>query len=102
MDMAVQQVVHPHHRSDPNEYRVQHAKEGYQNHPEKMPPLLLVHRHGVYQVADGHHRAMGAKMAGAKVNAYVAYSPHENEDFGDSENPRAPFYGAQPTGPVGP
>jgi hypothetical protein len=58
-----------------------------------VPPLVLVHRHGVYQVADGHHRAAGAKAAGAaSVPAYVAYSPHEDEPFSDGSS--GPFHGA--------
>jgi hypothetical protein len=60
-----------------------------------------VHRHGVYQVADGHHRAEGAKKAGvSSVPAYVAYSPHENEPFSDGSS--APFHGARQSSPTPP
>jgi hypothetical protein len=74
--------------------RVNQAYEGYKKNPDSVPPLLLVHRHGVYQVADGHHRAQAAALAGVKPRAYVAYSPHEKEPFPDEEHPFAPFYGA--------
>lgn len=82
-----------HQRHESYDDRVQHAAQGYRNSPEDVPPLVLVHRHGVYQVADGHHRAAGAKAAGvSSVPAYVAYSPHEDEPFSDGS--RAPFHGA--------
>jgi hypothetical protein len=82
-----------HQRHERGDYRVQHAEQGYRQSPENVPPLVLVHRHGVYQVADGHHRAAGAKAAGAaSVPAYVAYSPHEDEPFSDGST--APFHGA--------
>lgn len=84
-----------HGHGDP---RVLRAEQGYKTNSESVPPLLLVHRHGVYQVADGHHRAEAAHRTGNKVRAYVAYSPHENEPFSDEENPRAPFHGAEPSG----
>jgi hypothetical protein len=82
-----------HQRQERGDYRVQHAEQGYRQSPEQVPPLVLVHRHGVYQVADGHHRAAGAKAAGAaSVPAYVAYSPHEDEPFSDGSS--GPFHGA--------
>lgn len=77
--------------------RVEHARQGYEHHPEQVPPVVLVHRHGLYQVADGHHRAEAAAMAGQKVRAYVAYSPHEDEPFADGS--KAPFHGAEPEQP---
>jgi len=84
-----------HARHGPGDGRVQYAAEGYRKNPEQVPPLVLVHRHGVYQVADGHHRAEGAKQANQKtVRAYVAYSPYPNEPFGDGE--KAPYHGAEP------
>jgi hypothetical protein len=61
---------------------------------------VLVHRHGVYQVADGHHRAEGAALEHTPVRAYVAYSPHHDEPFSDGE--RGPFHGAQLTEPKPP
>ena len=79
--------------------RVRRAREGYALHPDKMPPPILVHRHGVFQVADGHHRSEGAAEAGRKVDAYVHYSEHEDEPFSghDGEPPeKAPFHGATP------
>lgn len=78
-----------------HDQRVQNAYEGYRDNPSQVPPLVLVHRHGMYQVADGHHRAEGAAKAGAKVRAYVAYSPFPDEPFSDGE--RAPFHGARKT-----
>jgi hypothetical protein len=80
-------------RSEPGDSRVARARKGYEGQqPEKVPPLILVHRHGVFQVADGHHRAEGADKARKPVRAYVAYSPHEDESFSDGE--RAPYHGA--------
>jgi hypothetical protein len=78
--------------------RVRHAYEGYKS-GAKVPPLVLVHRHGVYQVADGHHRAEGAAEAGKHVDAYVHYSEHPDEPFSAHEDEgerRAPFHGAEP------
>ncbi|MET7363257.1 hypothetical protein ABZS76_33135 [Streptomyces sp. NPDC005562] len=73
--------------------RVRYAAEGYRSDPGKVPPLVLVHRHGVYQVADGHHRAEGAKAAGVgKVAAYVAHSPFPRTPYGDGS--KAPYHGA--------
>ena len=79
--------------------RVRYAREGYALHPEQVPPAILVHRHGVYQVADGHHRAEGAAEAHRKVDAYVAYSEHEDVPFSrdeDGEERKGPFHGAIP------
>jgi hypothetical protein len=86
---------------DEHDPRVERAKKGFQDHRqrEKIPPLILVHRHGVYQVADGSHRGNGAEQAHwPSVRAYVAYSPHEDEPFAgrDGEPPqRGPFHGAE-------
>lgn len=79
-------------RFDP---RVQRARQGFRGQlpGEHVPPLVLVHRHGVFQVADGHHRAEGADLEHRPVRAYVAYSPHEDEPFGDGE--RGPYHGAE-------
>lgn len=81
-------------RNGSHDSRVIQARQGYLDHPSKVPPLVLVHRHGVYQVADGHHRAEAAASAGRKVRAYVAYSPHPDEP--DGEGDRAPYNGAEP------
>lgn len=81
--------------------RVRHAYEGYRTDPSQVPPVVLVHRHGVYQVADGHHRAEGAAHAGTKVRAYVAHSPHEDVPFpawDDEAERKGPFHGAESTG----
>lgn len=92
------ELVHPKHidyaRHGGGDFRVFRALEGYDQDPRKVPPLVLVHRHGVYQVADGHHRAEAAGIAGKKVRAYVAYSPHADEPNSDGE--RAPYHGADP------
>lgn len=88
-----------HDRVPPDDSRVRRAIEGYQKDPESVPPLVLVRRHGVYQVADGHHRASAAEYWGMPVRAYVAHSPHEDEPFSghDGEPPaRGPFHGAEP------
>lgn len=93
-----EETVHPRHidfkPSGANDPRVSRAREGYQQHPEKMPPLVLVKRHNVYQVADGHHRAEAAHGLDMPVRAYVAHSPHNDEPFADDE--RGPFHGAEP------
>lgn len=73
--------------------RVSRAREGYRDHPNDVPPLVLVHRHGVYQVADGHHRGEGAHLEGKTVRAYVAHSPFPHEPSGDGE--MAPYHGAE-------
>lgn len=98
--VPVESIDHAHH--EPGDQRVQHARYGYEspgpehrNWTQGVPPLVLVHRHGVYQVADGHHRAEGAVKAGRKhVRAYVAYSPHEDEPFSDGS--KGPYHGAEP------
>lgn len=82
-------------RHEPWDPRVKKASEGFKDwrQRDRVPPLILVHRHGVFQVADGHHRAAGAEAAHwPSVKAYVAYSPHEDEPFGDGE--RGPYHGA--------
>lgn len=93
-----EETVHPRHidysPSGVNDDRVTRAREGYQRHPEEMPPLVLVHRHGVYQVADGHHRAEAAHGLDVPVKAYVAHSPYPDEPFRDGD--KAPFYRAKP------
>jgi hypothetical protein len=73
--------------------RVSRAREGYRDRPNDVPPLVLVHRHGVYQVADGHHRGEGAHLEGKTVRAYVAHSPFPHEPSGDGE--MAPYHGAE-------
>lgn len=94
-----EETVHPRHidysPSGSDDYRVRHAREGYQQHPDQMPPLVLVHRHGVYQVADGHHRAEAADSLDQPVKAYVAHSPYPDEPFRDGD--KGPFHGAEPT-----
>jgi len=84
-----------------HDHRVERARKGFQDYRqrEKIPPLILVHRHGVYYPADGHHRANGAEQAHwPSVRAYVAYSPHEDEPFagkyGDPPQ-KGPFHGAE-------
>lgn len=85
-----------HKRHERGDGRVQSAIEGYRNHPEQMPPVVLVHRHGVFQVADGYHRAEAAKAAGVKkIPAYVAKSPFPDTPSGWGET--APYHGAKPT-----
>jgi hypothetical protein len=85
--------------AEPGDERVARARRGYESQtPERVPPVILVHRHGVFQVADGHHRAGGAAKARRPVRAYVAYSPHEDEPFAgrDGEPPaKGPFHGAE-------
>ena len=81
-------------RSGPDDPRVRHARQGYESQtPERVPPIVLVHRNGVFMPADGHHRAEGAHLARKPVRAYVAYSPHDSEPFSDGE--RGPFHGAE-------
>lgn len=90
--------VHPRHidfhPSGMYDQRVRNALEGYKTNPDSVPPLVLVKRHNVYQVADGHHRAEAAASLGKSVRAYVAHSPHPDEPFADGE--KGPFHGAQP------
>jgi 8-oxo-dGTP diphosphatase len=84
--------------ADPGDQRVRRARQGYEGQrPENVPPLILVHRHGVYNVADGHHRAKAAFQAGKPVRAYVAYSPHDEPFAGRYGDPpeRAPLHGAE-------
>lgn len=65
---------------DPDFSRVQDAQNGYHEHEDAMPPLLLVRRAGGYEVADGHHRAQAKKglMFHTHVNAVVAKSPRKD------------------------
>jgi 8-oxo-dGTP pyrophosphatase MutT (NUDIX family) len=90
--------VHPRHidfnPSGPNDQRVRNARQGYQEHPDQVPPLVLVKRHNVYQVADGHHRAEAAASLNKSVRAYVADSPYPDEPFADGQ--KGPFYNAVP------
>jgi hypothetical protein len=82
------------HRSS-GDSRVESASRGYRDNPDGVPPLVLVHRHGVYQVADGHHRAQAAyERRMDSVPAYVAHSPHPRTPFGDGS--KGPFHGAEP------
>lgn len=69
----------------PDDLRVLHAVDGYRTNPEAMPPVLLVHRHGVYQVADGHHRADAGHRAGVPIPALVAHSPYPDVPFASGE-----------------
>lgn len=93
-----QQMVHPRHidfhPSEPGDSRVQRAMQGYRETPEKMPPLALVQRHGIYHVADGHHRAEAASKLDMPVKAYVAQSPFPSEPF--SEGHSGATFGAVP------
>lgn len=82
-------------RHPPNDPRVQRAIEGYKTNPDAVPPLVLVHRHDVYHVADGHHRAAAAAAVGVHPRALVAFSPHPDEPFSDGG--RGPSHGAEPT-----
>lgn len=95
--------VNPKHidyaRIGPDDNRVQHARQGYRIAPKVVPPLVLVHRHGVYHVADGHHRAQAAALEHQpSVRAYVAYSPYPDEPFegGSVGMAKGPFHGAEP------
>jgi 8-oxo-dGTP pyrophosphatase MutT (NUDIX family) len=83
-------------RHPPSDHRVAQAIQGYKDYPDKMPPLVLVQRHGIYHVADGHHRAAAAAYARVKPNALVAHSPHADEPFSDGT--KGPFHGAEPIG----
>lgn len=74
---------HEEDEGDGSDPRVHKARQGYQDDPEKVPPLVLVHRHGVYHVADGHHRADAADSEGKPVRAYVAQSPYPSRPFSD-------------------
>jgi 8-oxo-dGTP pyrophosphatase MutT (NUDIX family) len=95
------EMVHPRHidysPSGPSDHRVMRAREGYSRHPDEMPPLVLVKRHNVYQVADGHHRAEAAHGLDMPVKAYVAHSPHDDEPFADGH--KGAFYNAEPIEP---
>jgi GNAT superfamily N-acetyltransferase/8-oxo-dGTP pyrophosphatase MutT (NUDIX family) len=93
MQVNPQHIDHARH-GGVNDHRVLRAVRGYQEDPEHMPPLILVKRHNMYQVADGHHRAEAAKIVGVKPHAFVADSPYPDEPFGDGR--KAPFHGAKP------
>jgi 8-oxo-dGTP pyrophosphatase MutT (NUDIX family) len=83
-------------RHPPSDQRVARAIEGYKSDPDRVPPLVLVHRHGVYHVADGHHRAAAAAYARVQPRALVAFSPHPDEPFSDGTS--GPSHGAEPIG----
>jgi hypothetical protein len=52
------------------------AAQGYREGAE-VPPVVLVHRAGRYEIADGHHRVAAARSLGMdRIPAYVAKSPH--------------------------
>jgi 8-oxo-dGTP pyrophosphatase MutT (NUDIX family) len=96
-----EEEVHPKHidyapsgRDDP---RVKSAMQGYRTHAD-VPPVVLVHRHGVYYPADGHHRAEAAHLLSRKIKAYVADSPHPHEPFetGSRGEAKGPFFRAEP------
>lgn len=90
--VPVDSIDYQHHSG--GDGRVESARRGYEKNPEQMPPPVLVHRHGVLQVADGHHRAQGAREAGLEtIPAYVAKSPHPTTAFEDGE--KAPYHGAE-------
>lgn len=69
-------------RHPPSDHRVAQAIQGYKDHPDKMPPLVLVQRHGIYHVAD------------VKPNALIAHSPHPDEPFSNGESGAS--HGAEP------
>lgn len=77
--------------------RVKRAYDGFKR-GARIPPAVLVHRHGVYQVADGHHRAEAAHLAGVKLPAYVAHSPYPDDPHSHYEDGEttAPYHGAEP------
>lgn len=91
-DVPVNQIDYA--RAHKSDHRVQRARQGYRETPDLMPPPVLVHRHGVFQVADGHHRGEAASLEGLEtIPAYVAQSPYEDEPFSDGT--RAPYHGAR-------
>ncbi|WP_428957930.1 ParB/RepB/Spo0J family partition protein [Streptomyces sp. cg35] len=92
------QHINPRHidfqRHGGGDGRVESARQGYSKNPGQVPPLVLVHRHGVYQVADGHHRAQAAYESRMdSVPAYVAHSPHPKTPFSDGA--KGPFHSAE-------
>lgn len=91
--VPLRHIDYARHRDD--DPAVEAYRRGYASSPGDMTPPVLVHRHGVYQVADGHHRLDGAQRAGRQdIEAYVAHSPHEGVPFGTGD--KAPFHGAVP------
>jgi ribosomal protein S18 acetylase RimI-like enzyme len=85
-----------HKRNGISDGRVASAIQGYREHPEQMPPVVLVHRHGVFQVADGHHRTEAAKAVGmSKIPAYVTKSPYPRTPSG--WDAKGPYHGAETT-----
>lgn len=91
-DVPVHQIDYA--RAGMDDPRVASARRWYQESPDEVVPPVLVHRHGVYQVADGHHRSEAAGYWGLPtIPAYVAQSPHEDEPFSDGA--RAPYHGAK-------
>jgi uncharacterized ParB-like nuclease family protein len=55
--------------------RVSEAIRGYTEKAD-VPPVVLIHRSGVYHLADGNHRLSAAKHAGKNtIMAFVAESP---------------------------
>jgi hypothetical protein len=85
-----------HKRHEAGDGRVASAIQGYKQNPEQMPPVVLVHRHGVFQVADGHHRVQAAKAVGMdKIPAYVTKSPFPRTPSG--WDAKAPYHGAETT-----
>lgn len=84
-------------RHGPQDRRVVRAVNGYKDcsvFDPTMPPPVLIERHGVYQVADGHHRSEAAHHEGINhLWSYVAKSPHSNTPYGDGT--KAPFHKAQ-------
>jgi 8-oxo-dGTP pyrophosphatase MutT (NUDIX family) len=91
-DVPISQIDFARHGA--GDFRVRSAQCWYQESPDEVVPPVLVHRHGVYQVADGHHRGEAALLEGlGKIPAYVAQSPHEDEPFSDGQ--RGPFHGAE-------
>lgn len=100
-------AVHPrgiaYHKHGDDDFRVKYALQGYQSHPESMPPVLLVHRHGVYQVADGHHRAEAGHRANIFIPALVTHSPYPHIPFSDgtSDSPESLHKEISTRGPSG-
>jgi len=92
-DVPVHQIDYA--RAGMDDPRVRSARRWYQEAPDEVVPPVLVHRHGVYQVADGHHRSEAAAYWDLPtIPAYVAQSPHEDEPFSDGA--RGPYHGAEP------
>ena len=59
-------------RFDTRNSRMTSALEGYRS-KANMPPVVLVHKDGEHEVADGHHRVTAARHLGlSHIPAYVA------------------------------